>query len=364
MSDAIPIPDDANRIAFTSRRKFLKIASSGAAFVAAAPHFVGATDKAGSRPAIIGDGAHTFQCDHHWGHLPHTIQWGETHGVSIDQNGLVYVKHRSRTPEPVDAIVVFDPQGNYVRSFGKEYHGGGHGIDIRKEGNEEFLYLCDVKNGVVAKTNLHGDVVWRKEAPQEPQVYKPGMKYSPTNVAFAPDGGFYIADGYGSHFIHQFDKQANWVRTWGGEGTDNGLMKTPHGIWLDNRPGRPLELVVADRANARLQYFTPNGEFLRVEGNVSFPAHFDIRGEELLIADLHARITILDKDNNVAIHLGYDPDWTKEVLGDMKFTLRNDRSLWKEGKFVHPHDACYDKDGNILVAEWVPTGRVSFLRKV
>jgi hypothetical protein len=28
-----------------------------------------------------------------------------------------------------------------VRSFGKQWHGGGHGIDIRKEGGEEFIYL-------------------------------------------------------------------------------------------------------------------------------------------------------------------------------------------------------------------------------
>jgi len=27
------------------------------------------------------------------------------------------------------------------------------------------------------------------------------------------------------------------------------------------------------------------------------------------------------------------------------------------GKFVHPHDACFDKDGNIYVVEWVSTGR-------
>ena len=37
--------------------------------------------------------------------------------------------------------MVFDPEGKFVRSFGKEYHGGGHGIDIREENGQEFLYL-------------------------------------------------------------------------------------------------------------------------------------------------------------------------------------------------------------------------------
>ena len=44
--------------------------------------------------------------------------------------------------------------------------------------------------------------------------------------------------------------------------------------------------------------------------------------------------------------------------------MRATPKRWKTGKFIHPHDACFDKDGNIFVVEWVPTGRVSFLRKV
>jgi len=189
------------------------------------------------------------------------------------------------------------------------------------------------------------------------------MKYSPTNVAFAPDGGFYIADGYGSHFIHQYDKDAKWVRTWGGKGTEPGKMSTPHGIWLDDRPGRDVSLVVADRANARLQSFTLDGKHLGFVKDVSFPAHFDIRGSELLVPDLHARVTILDKNNHVVTHLGYDLAWTAQVTAK-GFPIRQDPNTWQPGKFVHPHDACFDKSGNIFVVEWVPTGRVTFLRRV
>src|SRR5262249_30264222 len=196
-------------------------------------------------------------------------------------------------------------QGKFVRSFGKEYYPGGHGIDLRKEGGEQFLYLSDVAHGVVAKTSLKGEVVWRKEVPKEPGVYDKGAKYSPTNVAFGPDGGFYIGDGYGSHYIHQYDKDARGVRTWGGAGQEPGKMQTPHGLWLDARPGRTPSLVVADRANARLQYFTLDGKHLGFVHEVSFPAHFDIRGDVLLVPDLHARVSLFDKDNKVIAHLGY-----------------------------------------------------------
>ena len=135
-------------------------------------------------------------------------------------------------------------------------------------------------------------------------------------------------------------------------------MSTPHGLWLDDRPGRTPSIVVADRANARLQYFTLDGKHIGFMNEMSFPAHFDIRGEVLMVPDLHARVTLLDKDNKIITQLGDDRD---RILAD-KFTIRMDQKKWIPGKFVHPHDACFDKDGNIFVVEWVDTGRVTFLR--
>lgn len=347
-----------------SRREFLKMTASAALTSAVAPTILHAADKSGDKLPVLGSGSRQFEAIHGWGELPSHVVWGETHGVAVDEAGLIYIKHRSTAPEPMDSIVVFDPAGKFVRSFGKEYHGGGHGIDIRKDGGQEFLYLCDVKNRLVAKATLTGEQLWKMSFPSEAGVYQKLEQFNPTNVAFGPDGGFYVADGYGSSYIHQYDKNANWIRTWGGAGTEDGKMRTPHGIWLDNRPGREPALIVADRANARLQYFTLDGKFISIVNGVSFPAHFDIRGTDLLVPDLHARVTILDKDNNVAEHLGYDQAWTDQVLGGGKMPVRGKPDQWQSGRFVHPHDACYDKDGNIFVVEWVPTGRVTKLRKV
>ena len=198
--------------------------------------------------------------------------------------------------------------------------------------------------------------------------------FRPTNLAFAPDGGFYVGDGYGSNYIHQYSKDVKWVRTWGGLGTELGKMQTPHGIWLDHRPG-PLHLdndvviertgpslIVADRANARLQYFTLDGKPLGLISDALFPAHFDIRGDVLLVPDLHARVSLFDKNNKAIVHLGDDPEWRKVVLDGFK--VRANEGEWQPGKFVHPHDACFDRDGNIFVVEWVATGRVTLLRHV
>jgi hypothetical protein len=352
------------------RRAFLKASAAVTSFLASgtAPGVLNADDKAGTKNAVVGQNAHRYECLHNWGELPSSIRWQTTHGVAVDSAGLIYITHQGAGDDVMDTVVVFDPKGKYVRSFGRKYHKGGHGIDIRKEGGEEFLYLCHMtNNGPVAKLTLKGDLVWEKGPPQEPGVYKDKALYRPTNLAFAPDGGFYVGDGYGSHYIHQYDKAGKWVRTWGGAGKEPGKMQTPHGIWLDDRPGRTPSLVIADRANARLQYFSLDGKHLGFVHDVLFPAHFDIRGDVLLVPDLHARVSLFDKDNKPIVHLGDDPEWRKKVvdsLGKGQTPVRTQPKEWPAGKFIHPHDACFDKEGNIFVVEWVQTGRVTLLKRV
>jgi hypothetical protein len=344
------------------RRTFLKAAAATVAAASAGPLLLGMTRKADTKNPVIGSGDYRYECHHDWGQLPDAIKWQTTHGVAVDAAGLIYITHQGYGKDVMDTVVVFDPKGKYVRSFGKEWHKGGHGIDIRKEGGEEFLYLSHMStNGPVVKTTLKGEVVWKKGPPEEAAFYK-DSPYRPTNVAFAPDGGFYVADGYGSNFVHQYDKGGKWMRVWGGGGNTPGKMSTPHGIWLDDRKGRTPSLVVADRANARLQYFTLEGKHLGFVKDVLFPAHFDIRGEVLLVPDLHARVSLFDKDNKPIVHLGDDADWRKKVLDGFK--MRTKPEEWQAGKFIHPHDACFDRDGNIFVAEWVQTGRISLLKQV
>ena len=135
----------------------------------------------------------------------------------------------------------------------------------------------------------------------------------------------------------------------------------PHGQWLDSRSGTP-KVVVCDRANKRLQYFDLEGNYLSKLEGFLFPADIDIQGDLMVVPDLHCRITLLDKANNVITHLGDDEAWRKKALE--QFKMRSQPDQWQPGKFVHPHDACFDEQGNIIVAEWVRTGRVTKLRKL
>ena len=361
------------------RRHFLK----SSAVATAGPIILGAENKSGSKRPTVGTGEHTYECFHNWGELPAGFAWQTSHNVAVDSAGLVYITHQAvGKTDRLDTVLVFDPAGKFVRSFGKEYHEGGHGIDIRKEGNDEFAYLCNMTpGGPVVKCSLKGEVVWSKGAPAESKLYdpKPDAKdpkksvnpvFKPTNVAFLPDGGFYVGDGYGSHYMHKYDAAGNWQKSFGGAGNKQGQLRTPHGQWVDARNSAKPVLVVCDRSNARLQTFTLDGESLSVtEPNktVFLPANVDIRGDVLMVPDLQARVSLFDKDMRVITHLGEDEAWRKKVLeknDKNQFVMRTKPEQWQDGKFVHPHDACFDKDGSIFVVEWVETGRVTFLKKV
>ncbi len=61
----------------------------------------------------------------------------------MDREGLLYVIQEGREDQKDHpSIFVFDQAGKFVRAFGNQFQGGGHGIEIRQEGNQEFLYVC------------------------------------------------------------------------------------------------------------------------------------------------------------------------------------------------------------------------------
>jgi hypothetical protein len=93
------------------RRDFLKSASAVAATALTSNFFVHASDKAGTKPVVIGAGEFTYECHHNWGEVPDHIRWHATHGVAIDAAGLIYITHRAPFNSNIDTTVTFDPSG-------------------------------------------------------------------------------------------------------------------------------------------------------------------------------------------------------------------------------------------------------------
>lgn len=362
-------------VGVTHRRRFLTTTGIALGALGKAPQIIAQSKT--SETLIVGQGQHQYEVQHNWATLPSKYSWQTTHNIAVDRDGLVYVIHEGRrnlADHP--SIFVFDPNGRFIHGFGNQFQGGGHGLDIRTEGDQQFLYVTGyqhLKN--FAKLTLQGEVVWEKRAPMETGLYPAGEDtapkqrwgrdaFMPTNYAFKKDGGFYLADGYGSFTIHSYDAKGDYVSTFGKPGKGPGEFNLPHGIWMDQRESGVSKVVVADRANGRLQWFTEAGKHLKTLAGFILPANIDAHGDLLLVPDLSARVTLVDKQDNL-IHLGEDQEWRDRVMANNR-SLRGSpkQKGWRNGRFLHPHDACFDKDGNILVAEWVHEGRISRLRKL
>ncbi|MGC1272696.1 MAG: twin-arginine translocation signal domain-containing protein [Planctomycetaceae bacterium] len=364
------MPDSPARS--TSRRKFLGAAAAGTAAILGAPMVL--TARKTDSKLVVGEGEYAYEVEHDWPQLPDKFTWQTTHNVAVDKAGNLYVIHEGRAEQKDHpSIFVFDPEGKYVRSFGSQFQGGGHGIEIREEGGQEFLYVCAYQHlKTFAKLDLKGETVWQKYAPMDSGVYAANEdtrpekvwgrdRFLPTNFAFLDDGGFLLADGYGSFYIHRYDADGEWQSCFGGPGEEDGKFNTPHGIWVDRRPGREPQIVICDRAHHKLQYFTMDGQYVETLTGYGLPANAETRENLMVVPELHARVTLLDEKNNVVARLGDD---VARITGEGGKGVRGDRSKWIDGKFVHPHDACFGHDGSIFVAEWVGTGRISRLRHV
>jgi len=355
-----------------SRRQFLAASAAGAAATLAAPTIL--TAAKADKPLVVGEGEYQFEVQHNWPQLPDRYSWQTTHNVAVDKAGNLYVIHQG-LPNLKDhpSIFVFDPEGKYVRSFGSQFQGGGHGIEIRQEGSQEFLYVCAYQHlKTFAKLDLKGETVWQKYAPVESGVYVAGEdqkptgqwgrdRFLPTNFAFLDDGGFLLVDGYGSYYVHRYDKHGNWQSHFGGPGAGQGKFNTPHGIWVDRRAGRQPSIVICDRANHTLQYLGMDGKYQETIKGFGLPANAETWKNLLVVPELHARVTLFDEKNQVVARLGDD---VARVTAKDGGGIRGDAKRWQPGKFVHPHDACFGHDGSIFVAEWVATGRITKLKRV
>lgn len=366
-----------------SRRQFLKTNAAVAA-ASALPSII--TSKRSAAQDVIGSGDFKYRFNHQWAQLPEKYHWQITHNVAVDPDNNVYVIHEGDAAlADHPSIFVFDPEGQFIRAFGQQFQGGGHGIEVHVEDGTPYLYIAGYQQTkTLAKLSLDGEIVWQQYAPVESGVYakdeasNPAKiwgrdRFMPTNFAFLEDE-FLVADGYGSFQIHRYDYDGNWKSCFGGPGKGKGTFQTPHGIWIDrrkeirnedNQEAVAPEIVVCDRANNTLQTFDVDGNYQKTVPGFGLPANADTYEDLMVIPELVAQVSILDPDHNVIAKLGSDQE---RILADKKanngFTIRADESTWQDGKFVHPHDACFDLSGNLFVAEWVATGRLTRLERV
>ncbi|HET7769794.1 MAG TPA: hypothetical protein VFN74_13540 [Chloroflexota bacterium] len=281
--------------------------------------------------------------DPKWGKLPPGVeQWGVVPAVVVDSQDRVYV-HRRNIP----SVVVYDPDGNIVKIWGKEgeqFAAGAHGLHLEQEADgNEYLYFTDTKTHSVVKTDLDGREVWRLGTGQPVD----GAPFNrPTDISLTPEGDFYISDGYGNRRVHHYSKDLQLIKSWGEEGTGPGQFVLVHDVWFDTRGGQ-RRLWVADRTNNRIELFTPEGEFVEEKTGFRRPNGMWIdKNGYMYVAELDARVTILDPHDNVVGYIGgHGADDLLAPEAERTYPPRTDGTLLK------PHCIWGDSLGNLYVSE-------------
>lgn len=351
-----------------NRRNFLAGLGAGLAASAIAPQLLFSAEarRSSEEPVILGAGNHKYEWVRGWGKLPEGMKFGSTHGgVVVDSKNQVYFSTDSDA-----AIVVFDQNGKYIRSIGKEWKpdkdgNGTHDLQLHKEGKQEFIYLVSLFRNEFAKITTTGEVVWVKGYPEKSGIYKDKTQFKPTGITVAPNGDFYVTDGYGANYVHRYSAKGEYLNSWGGKTTqakEDGKFSTPHKIIIDQRSGTPTVLVT-DRANHRLQWFSLEGKHIKtVDGTendfMRLPSVLSIRGTDVAIGDLKGRVTIIDKDNKLVTHLGDSGNDKKQA------TNKITPDQWVDGQFIAAHGISWDNKGNLYVSEWNLAGRVVKLKRL
>lgn len=307
------------------------------------------------QPVRMGSGVMTFETVPGWGlGADGKSVLGPTHGsVVIDSAGNIYTSAQV-------GVFVFSPDGQVIRRFLGDEYSQIHDMEIRQEGDGEFIYGARNQSAEGIKFRADdGEIVLKLKYPEESGLNL--QQFNPTAITVAPNGDIFLSDGYGSDHIFKYDKAGKYLMHFGMKGNDLRQFSTAHGMTLDTRYDPP-RLLICDRNHqpqGRLLHYDLDGNFIaEVVTGLGMPTSAAVQGDYVSVPDLHGRLIILDRSNTIIAVLGYNADPDRRV----NFNVPQDQ--WIEGVFSGTHGSYWDKEGNLYVQDWNVSGRLMKLVRV
>ena len=206
-----------------------------------------------------------------WGQLPAGREWGNatrsTWTRRVTSGWPTSAGPRAVRDEPNTRVMELDAAGAVLRSSAAACCASPHGIHVDTEGN---VWVTDAPGPGVAGGPATSDKGRRvmKFSPDGKLLLTLGKAgvmgtdtgtfNEPADVAVAPNGDFFVADGHGNARIVKFSKDGRFIKEWGKKGTGPGEFDVPHAT----RVRLPWALFVGDRGNSRIQIFDQEGQLL------------------------------------------------------------------------------------------------------
>ncbi len=339
-----------------TRRAFVKQTVTGLALapvISTGFNFNVITGKSVADQEIIGHGDFKYKVDKKWGLLDPTVHPVKNcHEMIMDSKGRLIMI----TDETKNNIIVYDKSGKLLDTWGHNLP-GGHGLTLSKEGGDDILFMTDFDLGKVYKTTIDGRVLLTIDHPSTIGVYEQNDPFKPTETAIGPNGDIYVADGYGSQFILQYDSKGNFMRKFGGKGDNDDQFQTAHGVCIDHRDKDNPTLLCTSRAHNSFKRFTLDGKYI---STLFLPGAYVCRAvidddhiysgvcwsrlRYLNQTDRSGFITILDKNDRVVSNPGgTKPEYRQ---GELQLMVQ-DKPI-----FMHCHDVCVDEDKNLYICQW------------
>jgi DNA-binding beta-propeller fold protein YncE len=248
---------------------------------------------------------------------------------------------KARHPRWDHNLYVVNKAGKMIESW--EQHNDKfvrpHRVQISPYDPEKHVWLVDDGAHMVYKFTNDGKTLVKSWG-----VFKvPGNDAThfgrPTEIAWLPDGSFFVSDGYTNTRVVKFDKDGKYVLAWGEKGTPPnetrpGYFNTVHAIAVDKN----RRVYVADRANSRIQIFDENGKFIEQWPNVVRPYS-----------------VMLDNDQNFWVADGTTQKFSK-FSPDGKFLFSWGTFGAFPGGFWGVHQFSVDSEGALYTAD-VHVGR-------
>src|SRR5215469_11240539 len=263
-------------------KRYILIASVSA--LASWMTFGAETDPSGALPEIPYDSAPNFL------KLPPDLYLGEPSGVAVNSKKHIFVFNRGNSTGPAYGataaqVLEFGPDGKYIREIGHNLYAWSYAHTVRVD-KDDNLWAVDKGSDMIIKFDPEGRVAMvfgrKKEAsdegaeawkhPNPPLPASDGQFRQPTDVTWDPAGDIFISDGYINSRVAKYDKNGDWVKSWGDRGTEPGQFNLPHSIAADAKGN----IYVADRENSRIQVFDHNGNFSKII-KIDIPAPPDAR---------------------------------------------------------------------------------------